>query len=164
MGLSKLSYPAGETGIGFIKLPRWPATERPSLKKGLQRGRSPPLELDYIIPSPSRTAKVRIIALVPLREGVSERQWRSAANRPSRQARRGWAPQIPPTRQARRGWAFYGLPSGWHNSAPPMGAQVPGGHRSAPTEPAGETLSPQATERPFLKKGVVKGGASPLWN
>ena len=30
----------------------------------------PPLELNYIKPSPSRTAKVRIIAFVPLREGV----------------------------------------------------------------------------------------------
>ena len=27
---------------------------------------------------------------------------------------------------------------GWESSAPPMGAQVLGGHRSAPTEPADE--------------------------
>ena len=30
--------------------------------------------------------------------------------------------------------------------SPPMGAQVPSGHRSAPTEPAGETVPPMAAE------------------
>ena len=47
-------------------------TERAPFKGGSQRGRreSPPLELDYIKPSPSRTIRAWIIALVPLREGA----------------------------------------------------------------------------------------------
>ena len=41
-------------------------------KRGFTKGEAspPPLELDYIKPSPSRTSKVRIIAFVPLREGA----------------------------------------------------------------------------------------------
>ncbi len=41
-------------------------------KRGFTKGEAspPPLELDYIKPSPFRTAKVRIIAFVPLREGA----------------------------------------------------------------------------------------------
>ena len=57
------------------------------------------MELDYIKPSPSRTEKDEIIAIVPLREGVSERQWRSAANRPKRELRPGGGPHkaFPPS-------------------------------------------------------------------
>src|SRR5699024_499215 len=43
--------------------------------------------------------KDEIIAHDPYGRGVSERRWRSAANRPSRQARRGWAPQSFPGRR-----------------------------------------------------------------
>ncbi len=80
-------------------------TERAVLSRGFTKGEAlpPPLELNYITFSPSRTVKVRTIAFVPLREGVSERRWRSAANRPSRQARPGGGLRYtPPTRQARR--------------------------------------------------------------
>ena len=41
--------------------------------------------------SPSRTNKPSSFTHFPYGRGVSERRWRSAANRPSRQARRGWA-------------------------------------------------------------------------
>ncbi len=41
----------------------------------------PPLELNYITISPSRTEKDEIIAHDPYGRGVSERRWRSAANR-----------------------------------------------------------------------------------
>ena len=41
--------------------------------------------------SPSRTNKPSSLTHFPYGRGVSERRWRSAANRPSRQARRGWA-------------------------------------------------------------------------
>ena len=41
--------------------------------------------------SPSRTNKPSSLTHFPYGRGVSGRQWRSAANRPSRQARRGWA-------------------------------------------------------------------------
>ena len=86
-------------------------TERAVLSRGFTKGEAlpPPLELNYITFSPSRTVKVRTIAFVPLREGVSERRWRSAANRPSRQARPGGGSHKScPHRQARRGWG------GWH--------------------------------------------------
>ena len=39
--------------------------------------------------SPSRANEIKNTSMVWAREGVSERQWRSAANRPSRQARPG---------------------------------------------------------------------------
>ena len=45
----------------------------------------------YRIVSPSRPSAVLSFTKVWAWEGVSERRWRSAANRPSRQARRGWA-------------------------------------------------------------------------
>ena len=45
----------------------------------------------YRIVSPSRTNKPSSLTHFPYGRGVSERRWRSAANRPSRQARRGWA-------------------------------------------------------------------------
>ena len=45
----------------------------------------------YRIISPSRTNKSSSPTHFPYGRGVSERRWRSAANRPSRQARRGWA-------------------------------------------------------------------------
>ena len=41
--------------------------------------------------SPSRTNKPSSLTHFLYGRGVSERRWRSAANRPSRQARRGWA-------------------------------------------------------------------------
>ena len=48
------------------------ATERAPFKKGgCQRGAArPPLELNYITFSPSRTVKVQVIAIAPLREGA----------------------------------------------------------------------------------------------
>ena len=60
-------------------------TERAPLKKGgLSKGEAspPPLELNYIKPSPSRACEVKYTSMVWTREGgVSERRWRSAANR-----------------------------------------------------------------------------------
>ena len=67
-------------------------TERAALKKrGFSKGgRQVPLwnEIIELYP-PLPYRKAIDYRPVNLREGVSERQWRSAANRPSRQARRG---------------------------------------------------------------------------
>ena len=43
---------------------------RPAPEPAGETAMPPPLELDYIIPSPSRTAREKIIAFVPLREGA----------------------------------------------------------------------------------------------
>ena len=78
---------------------RWHASsDRPS-RQARQR-MLPPLELDYIKPSPSHAGKLSPSGDVGAWEGVSERRWRSAANRPSRQARPGGGYHIafPPDR------------------------------------------------------------------
>ena len=49
----------------------------------------PPLELNYSTFSPSHAGRLSSLGNVCAWEGVSERRWRSAANRPSRQARPG---------------------------------------------------------------------------
>ena len=49
----------------------------------------PLLELNYISFSPSRASEGAYIVSVKAREGVSERRWRSAANRPKRELRPG---------------------------------------------------------------------------
>ena len=46
------------------------------------------MELDYIKPSPSRTAKVRIIAFVPLREGAGG--WEALNQSKPAGETRGW--------------------------------------------------------------------------
>ena len=119
---------------------RWHASsDRPS-RQARQR-MLPPLELDYIKPSPSHAGKLSPSGDVGAWEGVSERQWRSAANRsqlPLRSAlngrhwrpapdaaaeTRGWVPHSFPARQGRRGRASSNLPrprGGGRKITPPV--------------------------------------------
>ena len=51
--------------------------------------------------SPSRANEIKNTSMVWAREGVSERRWRSAANRPSRQARPGGGHPFPVSHRRR---------------------------------------------------------------
>ena len=96
---------------------------------GLPKGGvSPPLELNYISISPSHASEGTDSTMVWAREGVSERQWRSAANRstlprPSALNGRHWRP-APDAAAETRGWAPPSLhprqarPGGYHKAFP----------------------------------------------
>ena len=90
---------------------RWHASsDRPS-RQARQR-MLPPLELNYIIVSPSHAGKLSSYAWWVHGRGVSERQWRSAANRsqlPLRSALNGRhrRPAPEPAGET-RGWAYLG--------------------------------------------------------
>ena len=151
-------------GGGHTRLPLWGSwhdevvTERAPFQGGSQRGRrqSPPLELNYITFSPSRTSRGTYTSLVWAREGVSERRWRSAANRsqlPLRSALNGrhWRPAPEPAGET-RGWGADSCPPAWRQARrvesfspppllpalPPQTAGVPpGGRTGAGRRPAG---------------------------
>ena len=106
----------------------------------------------YRIVSPSRTNKLPSPTHFPYGRGVSERRWRSAANRPSRQARRGWA-------------SLYEAPSQKKNHLPrATKIQQPKNFTPAPTSPPAPP--PHKKSLPTLLRanhGSTPGFFGPIW-
>ena len=75
---------------------------------------------------PSRACEGTAFAVIWAREGVSERQWRSAANRPSRQARPGvgctlgGSPFSAESGNKKEGRSIVYSPAGWYDNAPTL--------------------------------------------
>ena len=110
----------------------------------------------YRIVSPSRTNKLPSPTHFPYGRGVSERRWRSAANRPSRQARRGWA-------------SLYEAPSQKKNHLPRATKiqqpknflpriNLPQRHLSAPKKPPHAPPS-----QPWADPGLFRAKPGPIW-
>ena len=103
-------------------------TKGVSLKGGSQRGRreSPPLELDYIKPSPSRTARGQTISKLSLREGAGggflktiQTGWRDqggGCHKARPPGRRGWGRRSAILAGCGRPFAKYFFPVFWGSS------------------------------------------------
>ena len=103
----------------------------------------------YRIISPSRASAVPSFKNHWRGRGVSERRWRSAANRPSRQARRGWEPEkSSQIKQACRVQQKFNSPK-----------------ISPPTNKPSPTASPPHAppSQPWSAPGLFRAKLGPIW-
>ena len=110
----------------------------------------------YRIISPSRTNKLPSPTHFPYGRGVSERRWRSAANRLRRQPRRGWA-------------SLYEAPSQKKNHLPhATKIQQPKNFTPAPTSPPAppphkKSLPTLPPEPNIGRLGLFRAKHGPIW-